>query len=46
MELELTADQKLFQPSAMSLLEKEHSLDRIQSDDRDVPFSQVKRGRS
>ena len=31
MELELSADQKLFQSSARSLLEKEHSLDRIRS---------------
>jgi alkylation response protein AidB-like acyl-CoA dehydrogenase len=30
-ELELTTDQKLFQSSARSLLEKEHSLDRIRS---------------
>ncbi|WP_029429713.1 acyl-CoA dehydrogenase family protein [Blastococcus sp. URHD0036] len=29
MELELTADQKLFQASARSLLEKDHSLDRL-----------------
>ena len=29
MELELTADQKLFQASARSLLEKEHPLDRL-----------------
>lgn len=29
MELELTADQRLFQSSARSLLEKEHSLDRL-----------------
>jgi alkylation response protein AidB-like acyl-CoA dehydrogenase len=30
-ELDLTTDQKLFQSSARSLLEKEHSLDRIRS---------------
>ena len=29
MELELTADQKLFQSSARSLLEKDHSVDRL-----------------
>ena len=47
MELELTADQKLFQSSARSLLEKEHSLDRIRTlADGEIPWTRDWWGRA
>jgi alkylation response protein AidB-like acyl-CoA dehydrogenase len=46
-ELELTADQKLFQSSARSLLEKEHSLDRIRTlADGEIPWTRDWWGRA